>query len=47
MSEEFVYDVDIQLAENETIATEDIQFDVNEFENKRDLLKKTKIDRLK
>lgn len=43
MGEDLLYDVDIQLAENEALETNDIQSDVSEFENKRNLLKKTKI----
>ena len=43
MSDQLIYDVDIQLAENENIESDNTHFDINEFENKRELLKKTKI----
>ena len=42
-TEGLTYDVDIQLAENETVELDDKQLDSNEFERKRELLKKTKI----
>lgn len=42
-TEGLIYDVDIQLAENESIEVENDQLDTNEYETKRALLKKTKI----
>lgn len=43
MNDQLSYDVDIQLAENENVEIDAIHSDVNEFEHKRELLKKTKI----
>lgn len=43
MNEQVIYDVDIQLAENENVEADNARIDANEFENKRMLLKKTKI----
>lgn len=43
MTDGLVYDVDIQLAENEDLETDEIRGETNEFERKRLLLKKTKI----
>ena len=42
-TEGLTYDVDIQLAENESVELDNKQIDSNEFERKRELLKKTKI----
>lgn len=43
MNDQLPYDVDIQLAENENVEIDTSHSDANEFENKRELLKKTKI----
>lgn len=43
VKETLIYDIDIQLAENEMVDIEKEQLDINEFEKKRELLKKTKI----
>lgn len=43
MNDQLPYDVDIQLAENENVEIDAIHSDANEFEHKRELLKKTKI----
>ncbi len=43
VKQQLSYDVDIQLAENESVEMEDRRLDINEFEKKRELLKKTKI----
>lgn len=43
MNDQLLYDVDIQLAENENVEIDSMHSDANEFEQKRDLLKKTKI----
>ena len=43
MNDQLPYDVDIQLAENENVEIDVSHSDANEFEHKRELLKKTKI----
>ena len=43
MNDQLPYDVDIQLAENENVEIDASHSDSNEFEHKRELLKKTKI----
>lgn len=43
MNDQLPYDVDIQLAENENVEIDASHSDENEFEHKRELLKKTKI----
>lgn len=43
MNDQLPYDVDIQLAENENVEIDTSHSDANEFENKRELLKKLKL----
>lgn len=43
MNDQLPYDVDIQLAENENVEIDVSHSDANEFEHKRELLKKTKL----